>query len=325
MDGLRTAVLRRARHRIHIWLAVGLLLAALEIGMTASSSARAGAAHDQSHSPALPLQGVYEYCAPADSPDGCVGRLRQIAAAGFRVVLNYQMFAADLRQLERYMHVAQGLGVKLIWPMQDTPWWGAGSLTELYSRLAGSCRCSGDEEFARYVIRLVRSSPATWGYYLSDEQPPKDAAQVAAFAKRLALLDPHHPRLAVAVGDDDVASLLEPYSGSATVLGADSYPIGTGQPLGRVHEIATKVADVAHTTNRQTAMVLQGFNWAAYPKAMPGAKSQWPTRAQMREMRDLAIQAAHPALILWYSYFDIQNSADADRAWTNLVWAAFGS
>jgi hypothetical protein len=325
MDGLQTAGRSQALHRFHIWLALGLALASLVVGLTASASARAVAAKARAASAPLPLQGIYGYCAPATSPDGCVGRLRQIAAAGFRVVVNYQAFNADRSQLERYMRVAQSVGVKLIWPMQDSPWWGSGSLTDLYPALAARCGCSDNQAFAKYLIGLVRNSPATWGYYLSDEQSPKDAALVAAFSQRLRALDPQHPRLAIAVGDNDVTSLLSPYAAAADVLGADSYPIGVGQPISRVRVIASKVAKVARSTHRRSAMVLQSFNWADYPDVMPNANSLWPTREQMRQMRDLAIQAAHPSLILWYSYFDIQKSADAARHWSDLAWAAFGS
>ncbi len=42
-------------------------------------------------------------------------------------------------------------------------------------------------------------------------------------------------------------------------------------------------------------------------------------------MRDLAIRAADPSLILWYSYFDIRKAADADTHWRDLVWAAYGT
>jgi hypothetical protein len=313
-----------ARRPFHLWLCTGLVLAAAA-GMTGAVSTHVELAQAREAPSALPLQGVYEYCAPLTSTDGCIGRLRQIAAAGFRVVLNYQMFVADRSQLERYMEVAGTLGVRLIWPMQDTPWWGSGSLTGLYPALAASCSCSDNDGFARYVIELVRGSRATWGYYLSDEQPAKDAPLVAAFSRRLRELDPHHPRLAVALGDDDVANLLAPYAAAADVLGADSYPIGAGQPTTRAGLIAGDVAKVAHANRREAAMVLQSFDWKQYPKAMPGAESRWPTRSEMREMRDLAIRAAHPSLILWYSYFNIQQSPAADQHWRDLVWAAFGT
>jgi len=272
-----------------------------------------------------PLQGIYEYCAPATSGDACVSRLRKIAAGGFRVVLNYAVFDADRAQLERYMDAAGQLGIQLIWPMKDRPWWGSASPASAYPALAASCHCDGHDAFLRYVVGLVQSSPATWGYYVADEQSPHDAPQVIAFSRRLHALDPHHPRLAVAVGDDDVARLLRPYAQAADVLGADSYPIGTGQPATRVAEIAGAVRGVTDATHRATAMVLQGFNWSAYPDALRAPGARWPTRREMREMRDLAIQTAHPSLILWYSYFDITNSANASAHWRDLIWAAAGS
>ena len=168
-------------------------------------------------------------------------------------------------------------------------------------------------------------SPATWGYYVADELAPLDAPAVAAFAHRLRAYDPTHPTLAVAAGDDTVAQLLSPYATAADVLGADTYPIGTGQPLDRVSFIARNVKAVASRAHRRSALVLQAFSWSNYPNVGPWPAPHWPSRAEMRRMRDLAIRAADPSLILWYSYFDIRKAADADRHWRDLVWAAYGT
>lgn len=311
----RVVALRPARDRFRVHLHIAVVLAGLVIaGMPASARASS-----------LPLQGTYEYCAPASSPDGCVGRLRQIAAGGFGVVLNYAVFDADSAQIRSYMDAAASLGLKLIWPMKDAPWWGAGSLVSAYPRLAQSCDCDGDDAFVRYVVGLVRGSPATWGYYVADEQAPADAPRVAAFSRRLRALDPGHPRLAIAAGDDTVEKLLAPFAAAADVLGADSYPIGTGQPLDRVSFVARAVRAVARAEHRQSAVVLQAFDWASYPDVGPWPAPRWPTAGEMRRMRDLAIRAAHPSLILWYSYFNIRQAADAEQRWRDLVWAAYGT
>jgi len=270
-----------------------------------------------------PLQGIYEYCAPQTSPHGCLQRLSHIAAGGFRVVLNYAVFDADPAQLRGYMDQAARLGVKLIWPMQDTPWWGRGSLAAIYPRLAAACGCS-DAALARYLIGLVKQSPATWGYYLADEQAPADAPAVAAFSRRLHVLDPRHPRLVVAGGEDTVGELLAPYASAADVLGADSYPVGTGQGIARVRSIASRVRAVAARSHRRAAMVLQAFDWSEYPKTGPWPAPRWPTAAEMRRMRNLAIDAAHPSLIMWYSAFDILRAPDASAHWRDLLRAAFG-
>ena len=299
------------RTHFHLGVALGLMMA---VCMTATARASS-----------MPVQGVYEYCAPAASPDGCTARLRQIAAGGFKVVLNYAVFQADKGQLQRYMQVAAGLRLKLIWPVNDRPWWGPGSLADAYPALGQHCSCAAGDEFVRYVVGLVSRSPATWGYYVADELAPLDAPAVAAFAHRLRAYDPTHPTLAVAAGDDTVAQLLSPYATAADVLGADTYPIGTGQPLDRVSFIARNVKAVASRTHRRSALVLQAFSWSNYPNVGPWPAPHWPSRAEMRRMRDLAIRAADPSLILWYSYFDIRKAADADRHWRDLVWAAYGT
>jgi hypothetical protein len=272
---------------------------------------------------AQPVQGIYEYCAPQTSSDGCLRRLSQIAASGFKVVLNYAVFYPDSGQLRRYMDQAARLGVKLIWPMQNGPWWGHGSLGATYPRLAEACGCS-DPALARHLIGLVKQSPATWGYYLADEQAPADASAVGAFSRRLRAIDPTHPRLVIAAGEDTISALLAPYAPAADVLGADSYPVGTGQNTARVSFIGSKVRAVSARSHRQTAMVLQAFDWSEYPKTGPWPAPRWPSAAQMRRMREEAIAAAHPSLILWYSAFDIRRSPDASAHWRDLVEAAFG-
>ena len=320
VGGLRARPTRRWLRQLQIVFALALLatltLTAVAVG-AGETHARASSAS------APPAQGIYEYCAPQTSPDGCLTRLSRIAAGRFSVVLNYAVFHAEPGQLRAYIDEAARLGVRLIWPMQDGPWWGRGSLTAMYPQLAAACGCA-DATLARYVVGLVKHSPATWGYYLADEQAPADAPAMAAFSRRLHELDPAHPRLAVAGGEDTVSQLLGPYVSAADVLGADSYPVGTGQGTSRVSFIASKVRAVAARTHRRTAMVLQAFDWSEYPKTGPWPAPRWPTAAEMRRMRDLAIAAAHPSLILWYSAFDVLRAPGASRHWRALLQAAFG-
>lgn len=320
LGGLRARTSRRWVRQLQMTFALALLATML----VAASAVGAGDARATAAAlPTGPAQGIYEYCAPQSSADGCLGRLSRIAAGGFAVVLNYAVFHANPAQLRAYMDQASRLGMKLIWPMQDGPWWGRGSLTAMYPALAAGCGCS-DATLARYLVGLVKHSPATWGYYLADEQAPADAPAVAAFSRRLHELDPAHPRLAVAGGEDTVSQLLAPYASAADVLGADSYPVGTGQGTSRVSMIASKVRAVAARAHRRAAMVLQAFDWSEYPKTGPWPAPRWPTAAEMRRMRDLAIAAAHPSLILWYSAFDVLRAPGASRHWRALLQASFG-
>ena len=320
LGGSRGLARRRGLKQLHIIFALALVAAmTLTPAALGAGETRARSAPVSSQS----VQGIYEYCAPQSSSDGCLQRLLQIAGGGFKVVLNYAVFYADPAQLRGYMDQAARLGVKLIWPMQDAPWWGRGSLAAMYPRLAGACGCS-HAALARYLIGLVKQSPATWGYYLADEPAPANAPAVAAFSRGLRALDPAHPRLVVAAGEDTVSELLSPYSSAADVLGADSYPVGTGQSLARVRFIASEVRAVAAQSHRQVAMVLQAFDWSEYPKTGPWPAPRWPTTAEMRRMREEAIAAARPSLILWYSAFDIRRGPNASMHWRELVRAAFG-
>lgn len=315
MDGAARHILLCTRHRLKIHLKIAIALALTIGGGAATARASSTAA----------VQGLYEYCPLASGAERCVGRLTDIAAGSFAVVLNYAVFQADSVQLRRYMDVATRLGLKLIWPMKDGPWWGVGSLGSAFPRLARSCGCTGNAALVRYIVGLTARSRATWGYYLADEQAPLFAPLVAAFSQRLRALDPRHPRLAIAGGEDSVADLLSPFAASADVIGADTYPVGTGQPLDRVGFVGQKVRAVAHAAHRKTAIALQAFDWSSYPDAGRWDAPRWPTRTEMRAMRDLAIRAVDPSLVLWYSYFDIRRAPDSDRRWHDLVWAAYGT
>jgi hypothetical protein len=312
MEALATAVRHHARLRVDVQIALAFATLSLcSLAATARASSR-------------PVQGVYEYCAPAASRDGCVGRLQEIAAGGFRVVVNYAAFDADAAQVRHYIAAAARLRLKLIWPMKDSPWWGWAdpkSLALAYPELARDCRCADATSLLRYVVTLVSRSSATWGYYIADEQSPRNAGQVTAFSGRLRALDPYHPRLAVAAGEDSVAQLLAPFAPAADVLGADSYPVGAGQSLDRVGAIGRAIDAVTRAHHRRSAIVLQAFDWSDYPGVGMRTSPRWPTRTEMRRMRETAIAAAHPALILWYSYFDVRG-ADAGAHWRDLVWAA---
>jgi hypothetical protein len=319
LGGARAWARRRRLKTLQMIFALALL-ATMALTPTALGAGETRARAASVSSP--PVQGIYEYCAPHGSSDRCLQRLSQIAAGGFKVVLNYAVFDADLAHLRGYIDQAARLGVKLIWPMQDAPWWGRGSLAAMYPRLAAGCGCSY-AALVRYLIGLLKRSPATWGYYVADEQSPAGAPAVTTFSRRLHALDPAHPRLVVAAGEDTVSDLLAPYASAADVLGADSYPIGTWQGTARVSFIASKVRAVAAQSQRRAAMVLQAFDWSEYPKTGPWPAPRWPTAAEMRRMREDAIANAQPSLILWYSAFDILRAPDASRHWRDLLQAAF--
>jgi hypothetical protein len=270
----------------------------------------------------LPPQGLYEACGPAESGDQCLYRLDKMRAGGFTLVLNYRLWWATASDLQRYADHAQQLGIKIIWPFDSPAWRLGGDLRARYPQLAATCGCSDNEGFRRYVIDLVRVMPATWGYYVGDEVPDAEHAQAKALADAIQAQDPSHPRLGMAAespytGGQPVAAMAD----TADVLGGDFYPIGVN-PVESTATVASNVAAVAQQQGKASAMSLQAMSWELYPDHNATFR-RWPTADEIRTMRDMAITNAKPALILWYSYFDIVSSPDADAHWANLVAGAF--
>jgi hypothetical protein len=277
--------------------------------------------------------GLYESCAPKQG-SSCLDRLKQMAMGGFKLVVNYDQFVGSAEDQLTYAQQADALGMKVIWAMNNPVFWDGTSLINHYPDLAATCDCSDNTAFVRYVINLVKDLPATWGYYVGDEVLPSNHAEVKTFADLVKHIDPSHPRLFISCAQCDhdkkrnppyVASLI-PMTDTADVVGADWYPVGSGSDVvATTSTVATDVQAVADKAHKQSALVLQSFNWSQYssyhscepyPSCVP-----YPTVAQMREMRDLTLQESHPRLILWYSYFDILREDNPSLHWQNLVEA----
>lgn len=273
---------------------------------------------------ALPPQGVYEECEPLDQQQ-CASELSQIGGAGFKLALDYSGWYGSASQIQAYAREAQADGVSLIWPLNYSAWRDPGSGTTLlssYPKLAADCGCATNAGFISYAIRLAGSQPATWGYYVGDELAPSDAPAVAALAATVRKLDPGHPLLYVANGSSNLTATLQPFASIVNVLGADAYPIGTAASLSEVAGIAQAVGRLSRSAGSRPALVLQAFSWSQYPGAVHTLDPRWPTEAEMQAMRNQAL-AADPAMILWYSIYDVLRSDDPAGHWRALVQAAF--
>jgi hypothetical protein len=273
---------------------------------------------------ALPPQGLYEECAPSDQAQ-CAGELSLMGGAGFRLAVNYTAWYGSAAQIQAYAAEAQSAGVKIIWPLDDTAWRDAGTASSLpagYPYLAPDCGCATNAAFLRYAIALVRSLPATWGYYIGDELDPSQAPEVAALAAAVRALDPGHPLLYVGQGGPETAFNLRPFESAAGTVGADVYPVGQDVPTSYVGGVAASVGRLSSAAHTHPAMVLQAFSWGQYPTELQAPDPRWPTSNEMRQMRDQALQAK-PSMILWYSLKDINDSPDPQAHWHDLVSAAF--
>jgi hypothetical protein len=264
---------------------------------------------------AIPPQGVYEGCAP-EALDVCVGHLANIRAGGFRYVLNYSSWYGSPVEILHYADAAAALGLQLIWPLNHPAWRDLDSLAATYERLDEGRTYLSNPDFTALAIDAVANHPATWGFYIGDELPPREADRVGALSALVRSLAPDKPQLYVARPG---AARLEPFAPFADFAGIDTYPVGSGDPL--VASAASSARTIASQAGAQTAIVLQAFSWSQYqPETRP---LRYPGGRSLRTMRDDAIRHGDPALILWYSYQDVLRSDRPQRRWCELSLAAF--
>src|SRR3954466_4485358 len=130
---------------------------------------------------ALPTQGVYEQCLPAQP--ACRAHLNDIAEAGFHLVLNYRAWEARPAQLRAYARKAQSLGLELILPLNHPVWRAHGSAVKAYPALAQACRCRRSARLLRYALHLGDGLPAVWGWYIGDQLLASEAPRVQGLVK----------------------------------------------------------------------------------------------------------------------------------------------
>jgi hypothetical protein len=273
---------------------------------------------------ALPPQGVYEQCAPRSTTEDCGARLKMIADAGFQTVLNYTAWYGSAEQVRHYADQAQALGIKLIWPLNDHAWRDGTDLRSYYRYLGPDCPCSTNAQFKQWALGLVKDHPATWGFYVGDELPPtaQNVSRTKALANEVKSIAPDKPTLYVTIPNDNgvLTSQLEPFEQTADYVGADYYPVGKGNNMDALTGYADDTRRLATQYGRRPVFVLQAFSWSEYDPSYP---SRFPSRGEMQTMRDMAISAGNPQMMLWYAFNDVMDSDDPSGNWEDVKAAAF--
>jgi hypothetical protein len=271
---------------------------------------------------ALPPQGVYEECAPAQQD--CGARLKTIADAGFQYVLNYTAWFGSAEQVRHYADEAQAVGLKVIWPLNDHAWRDGTDLRSYYRYLGPDCPCSNNAQFKQWALGLVKDHPATWGFYVGDELSPtsQNVSQAKALANEVKSIAPNKPTLYVTIPNDNgvLTSQLEPFEQTADYVGADYYPVGKGNNIDATTGYAEDTRQLAAQYGRKPVFVLQAFSWDEYDPSYP---DRFPTRSEMQSMRDQAISSGDPQMMLWYAFNDVMDSSDPQGNWDDVKAAAF--
>jgi hypothetical protein len=327
-------------------------LAGLCALITACALAGPPAAAVASDTPPIPAQGLYEWCDPAQSADGCAGRLQRIGQAGFRVVTNGWTFVDPSEQrIRAYGQAAAAAGVSVLWSFHGSGFQesnpGGNNLLGRYPALASRCGCSTNQALLAYVVGIMRGLPNTWGYYLADEPSRDTHDSLVGWVSRIKALDPNRPRVIVGCGicsGGPVANVAW-MADLDIALGTDAYPVfgGSSNPGHAYSSVKNDVEvldNVATDAGRKQVVALQSWRWgdsAIDSKAMgvDPASTRYPTRDEIEAQRNAVIENSHPDLILWFTLTQVigwepgqgssnwLNPPDTAQRWGNLVGGAF--
>ena len=264
--------------------------------------------------------GIYESCSTAYVAI-CLSHLNTMAAAGFKLVIDYDEIYGDASFQKAYLDRAQSVGMKVILPLKDPAFYDGSDLRSQFPSLAETCDCTNNTGFIQYVVNLVKNHPALWGYYIGDEVDPGNHNRMKSkLADVVHRLDPTHPRFFVDSAGQSAAVWRgnSPFFDTAEVIGSDFYPLrgeASDYPsIDRAGEVASGIQAYANAHKESSAIVLQAFSYSEYDT--PGAP--YPTVDQMESMLTQTLANAHPRLILWYSYYDTMAYHNAMQHWNNL-------
>ncbi len=87
-----------------------------------------------------------------------------------------------------------------------------------------------------------------------------------------------------------------------------------------VSDYAADTRQLAAQHGRRPVFVLQAFSWSEYD---PSYADRFPSRGEMQAMRDQAISAGDPQMMLWYAFNDVMDSSDPAGNWEDVKAAAF--
>jgi len=265
--------------------------------------------------------GVYENCSLNNDKATCFSHLDDMAAAGFKLVVNYHALYDDAISQKAYLDHAQSVGMKVIIALNKPELYNGTDLSSVFPNLVETCNCSNNPDFIRYVVNLVKNHPALWGYYIGDEvDPANHDAMKSGLADIVHQTDPTHPRLFIDSPGHPIGVWHQnsPFFDTTEVIGTDFYPIRDRSPqyptIGQAGAVASGTQAYANAHRENSAIVLQAFSYSNYN--IPG--TPYPTADQMESMLSQTLAYSHPRMILWYSYYDTMSSGNSTLHWNDL-------
>ena len=306
-------------------------------------------------------QGMWVDCNPDNSAGNCDGlsgvtseaELKTIAAAQFRYVFNDSNLWGTQAQITSWANQASSSGLGIIWYIPSDFALYQRTSTSDYSLVANdtelaSSFCSGctNAAFTIALVKWLASFPATAGYYIDDESmnmasqgeiqnyegedisESTMASDIARLSSTLRTADPNHAIYGAETWDSvnnasesQLAGFLDPIADDLDVVGADYYPVGTGEPASTEALAASWLDTIARSYSKSTFMNLQAFSWEDFAPAACASPSicVYPTVGQLQRMLIDAVNVnKKPSVLVWYDYGDTV----ANGQWGNLLSAA---
>lgn len=176
----------------------------------------------------------------------------------------------------------------------------------------------GNEAISKAVVEAYRDHPAILAWYLNDELPREQQAELEDYYRRVRELDPGHPTLITLCQKKDFAWLWK----TTDILSGDPYPI----PQGNVIEVvqAMKKAKQASMGTQAVWLVPQSFAWYQHnppnsdrgriPSQKDLESGRAPNQAEGRCMTYLGLVQGAKGLIYW-CYYNMRVLPQYEEMW----------
>jgi len=306
-------------------------------------------------------QGIWVDCNPDNSAGNCDGlsgvtseaELRTIAAARFRYVFNDSNLWGTQAEIASWADQARCSGLKIVWyvPLDFVLY--QGTSTSNYSLISNdtelaSSFCSGcsNAAFTTTLVKWLARFSATAGYYIDDEYvnmasqgeiqtyEGKNVSEseiengIENLYRTIHAADPDHTIYGAETWDSvntadesQLAGFLDPIQADLDLMGADYYPVGTGDAARTEASAASWLDTIAGGYSKSTFMNLQAFSWEDFSAGACASQliCVYPTVSQLRTMlTDAADAPETPSVLVWFDYGDTV----ANGQWSNLISAA---
>jgi hypothetical protein len=290
-------------------------------------------------------QGIFGGCSLTVSLNACEQNLLQIRQAGMQVDV-VSIVGATTTEISTFAAYAQNINMSIMWEINDPGFWGGAwigaNASADWSSFSSACGCTSTGQVLNYMIQSLAALPATYGYYAADDYTltPGEVGGLRQYVNEIKAADPSHT---VMVGSAQGQGTT--YYASGATIGNEIYPETTQSLMPYSNNLATwqsvqqavgQDQRAATRAGEDSAFILQAFSFgdnlddgeavgactANMSQTRCSHLLQYPSASVQLELRNAVLEAAHPKLILWYT-FDQASQGDRWSALSSVVKAPY--